>query len=152
MNTSSSQKISNGLLLGFWMTTIVALSVIIFISMMMAMGVGMPAELTDPISLTSQRMWSVSGLSLVPGVGLLLLITAKQKRIFAVLLALLLIAAGLVAAAGWYINADSSFPTDTTSKVLFALVILIPVLASAIILGLASKLNGPISAATRQSG
>lgn len=79
-------------------------------------------------------------MALVPCVGLLLVLTAKRQRIWAVVLSIVLIAAGLIAAGGWFVDANGELPSSTTSIVMILVVLAIPLICSSIILRVSRSL------------
>lgn len=147
MGYSSNPAPSSGALIACWMLTIFAMSSTTLISMMMAFGIGSASPSDDPASRTAQMMWSLSGMALVPCVGLLLVLTAKRQRIWAVVLSIVLIGAGLIAAGGWFYESNRELPDTTTSMVMVLAVLAIPLLASTVILRLSRNLYGPATSA-----
>lgn len=141
MGSSSTPAPSSAALITCWMLTIFAMSSTTLISMMMAFGIGSATPSDDTVTRTSQIMWSLSGMALLPCVGLLLVLTAKRQRIWAVVLSIVLIGAGLIAAGGWFVDAGGKLPDSTSSMVMILAVLGIPLISSAIILRVSPSLS-----------
>lgn len=112
--------------------------------MMMALGTGLASSEDDPVSRTSQILWGISGVSFLPIAALLIVATATRKRIWGVMLGLVIIAAGILAAIGWFIDAKGEMPGTTWGDVIVIAVVVVPLIVGSILIWRANSL-GPTS-------
>ena len=131
----------NGTLYLYWIGAIVTAIFITFTSLLMALGTGLGSSEDEPVSRVSQAIWGVSGLSFLPVAVLLIVVTATRKKRFGMLLGLLIMVAGLLAAIGWFINAEGEMPGNTTGNILVIAVIVVPLLVGSLLIWRADRLG-----------
>lgn len=131
----------NGTLYLYWIAAIVTAIFLAFSSMMMALGTGLASSEDEPVSRVSQALWGISGISFLPIAVLLIVATATRKRIFGVILGLLIIVAGILAAVGWFVNADGDMPGTTWGNVIVIAVVVVPLIVGSILIWRADSLK-----------
>ena len=109
--------------------------------MLMALGTGLASSETDPVSPTSLVLWGISGSSFLPVAVLLIVVTATRKRTWGVTLGLVIIAAGILSAAGWFIDAGGEMPGTTWGNIIVITVVVVPVIVGSILIWQADRLG-----------
>lgn len=121
-------------LLLYFLSTFAATVVTTITAMMMALGTGLASTPDEPVAQISQAFWAIGGLSFLPSAVLMIVLIATHRRTVAVALAFTIIVAGLLTAAGWFIDSGGEMPGTSTGDVMVILVIVVPLLAGGLML------------------
>lgn len=125
---------SNATLVIYLLSTFIAVTVIALTAMMMALGAGLGFESDDSAPQASMALWGISGLAFLPCMVLVIVLAGTHKRTIAVALGTTVIAAGMLAAIGWFIKSGGEMPGTTAGDVILLAVMIIPLIAGAIMI------------------
>lgn len=132
---------SNGTLLTYLLCTFVAVTVIALSAMMMALGSGLGSTPNEPVPQASMALWGISGLSFLPCMVLVIMVIGTQKRSIGRALGLTVIAAGILAALGWFINSGGEMPGTSGGDAIVVAVVVVPLIMGATMIWRSSALK-----------
>lgn len=121
-------------LLVFFLCSFVSSVVTAITALMMALGTGLASSPDEPVSRISQVLWGIGGLSFLPAAVLLIAVVASQRKNLGIALSVIVMAAGLLTAIGWFIDSGGDMPGTTVGDRMVVLVIVVPLVAGAIML------------------
>lgn len=131
----------SGTLLIYLLCTFVAVTVIALSTLMMALGSGLGSSPEEPVPQASMALWGISGLSFLPCMVLVVLVIGTRRKSIATALGLTVIAAGILAAVGWFINSGGDMPGTGLGDVIVVAVVVIPLIMGAIMVWRSSALK-----------
>lgn len=109
--------------------------------MMMVLGTGLGSTPDDPVEQVATAFWGISGLSFLPCAVLLVILIGTRKRSIAITLAVVIALAGILAAVGWFIDANGEMPGTPVGDSIVIGVVVIPLIAAGIMIWRSGRLK-----------
>lgn len=130
----TSRKTGKHNLVLYLLCTVVSSVVTALSAMMMALGSGLASSPEEPVPTASLALWGIGGLAFLPCTVLLILLVGTHRAVIARTLGVLVIAAGILTAIGWFINSGGEMPGTNTGDAIVVLVMVVPLIAGSLML------------------